>query len=218
MAHVFIIGGAGQIARKMTPDLVSKGHQVSSLYRHDDQHQQLADLGATPVEGNLTKLGVSDLQARMADCDVVVFAAGAGGAGADLTRAIDGEGLEKAVAAAKAAGVQRFYMISVFPEAGRTADLGEGFEIYMQVKKKADVHLVASGLDFAIVRPGTLSDDAATGHVSAGLAVPYGTIPRGDVAAFMAELIDRPNVINTIIELAPGDTPITQAVSNLSSK
>ncbi|RJE79774.1 NAD(P)H-binding protein [Paracoccus sp. JM45] len=218
MAHAFIIGGAGQIARKMTPDLVSKGYQVSSLYRHDEQHQQLADLGATPVKGDLMKLGVSDLQTQIAHCDIVVFAAGAGGAGADLTRAIDGEGLEKAVSAAKAAGVQRFYLISVFPEAGRTADLGDGFEVYMQVKKMADVHLVASGLDFAILRPGTLADDTPTGKVSAGLAVPYGTIARGDVAAFLAELINQPNVINTIIELSPGDTPITQAVSQLAPK
>jgi uncharacterized protein YbjT (DUF2867 family) len=218
MAHVFIIGGAGQIARKMTPDLVSRGYQISSLYRHDEQRQQLADLGALPVKGDLMELTVSDLQHQMADCNIAVFAAGAGGASEDLTRAIDGEGLEKSVAAAQAAGVQRFYLISVFPEAGRNADMGDGFETYMQVKKMADVHLAASGLDFAIIRPGTLADDAPNGKVSAGLAIPYGTIPRADVAAFLAELIEQPNVVNTIIELAPGDTPILQAVSALAPK
>jgi uncharacterized protein YbjT (DUF2867 family) len=216
MAHVFIIGGAGQIARKMTPDLVSKGYQVSSLYRHDEQQQDLSDLGAIPVKGDLQKLSVTDLQTQMSGCEIVVFAAGAGGAGAELTRAIDGEGLEKAVAAAKAAGVQRFYLISVFPEAGRTANLGQDFEIYMQVKKMADVHLVSSGLDFVILRPGTLGDDAPAGKVSAGLAVPYGTIARADVAAFLAETINQPNVINTIIELAPGETAIPQAVNALA--
>lgn len=218
MANIFIVGGAGQIARKMTPELISKGYQVSSLYRRDEQREQLAGLGAIPIKGDLTDLTVSDFATQMAESEIVVFAAGAGGAGLELTRAIDGEGLEKTVAAAKAAGVQRLYLISVFPEAGRTADLGEGFENYMRIKKMADVHLVSSGLDFVIIRPGTLGDDAATGTVSAGLAVPYGTIARADVAAFMAEVIDQPNVINTIIELAPGDVAIPLAVGALARK
>lgn len=218
MANVFIVGGAGQIARKMIPDLVSRGYQVSSLYRRDKQQQELSDLGAIPVKGDLKELSVTDLQSQMSGSEIVVFAAGAGGAGPELTRAIDGEGLEKTVAAAKAAGVQRFYLISVFPEAGRTADLDDGFETYMQIKKMADVHLVSSGLNFVIVRPGTLGDDAPTGKVSAGLAVPYGTIPRGDVAAFLAEVIDQPNIVNTIVELAPGNVAIAQAVSALAAK
>lgn len=216
MAHIFIVGGAGQIARLMTPQLIANGNRVSSLYRHDEQHDQLADLGATPVKGDLTQISVQDMAAMMEDVQTVVFAAGAGGAGQELTKAVDGEGFEKTVAAAKEAGVKRIYLISVFPEAGRTADLGEGFENYMRIKKMADVHLVRSGLEFIIIRPGTLGDDAGTGKVAAGLAVPYGTIQRADVASFIAETIATPQIVNTIIELAPGEDPIPVAVSALA--
>ena len=216
MAHIFIVGGAGQIARLMTPQLIANGNRVSSLYRHDEQHDQLADLGATPVKGDLTQISVQDMAAMMEDVQTVVFAAGAGGAGQELTKAVDGEGFEKTVAAAKEAGVKRIYLISVFPEAGRTADLGEGFENYMRIKKMADVHLVRSGLEFVIIRPGTLGDDEATGKVAAGLAVPYGTIQRADVADFIAETIATPQIVNTIIELAPGEDPIPVAVSALA--
>ena len=216
MAHIFIVGGAGQIARLMTPQLIAKGNRVSSLYRHDEQHDQLADLGATPVKGDLTQISVQDMAAMLQDVQTVVFAAGAGGAGPELTKAVDGEGLEKTVAAAKEAGVKRIYLISVFPEAGRNADLGEGFENYMRIKKMADVHLVRSGLEFVIIRPGTLGDDAGTGKVTAGLAVPYGTIQRADVASFVAETIATPQIVNTIIELAPGEDPIPVAVSALA--
>lgn len=216
MAHIFIVGGAGQIARLMTPQLIANGNRVSSLYRHDEQHDQLADLGATPVKGDLTQISVQDMAAMMEDVQTVVFAAGAGGAGQELTKAVDGEGFEKTVAAAKEAGVKRIYLISVFPEAGRTADLGEGFENYMRIKKMADVHLVRSGLEFVIIRPGTLGDDAGTGKVAAGLAVPYGTIQRADVASFIAETIATPQIVNTIIELAPGEDPIPVAVSALA--
>ena len=216
MAHIFIVGGAGQIARLMTPQLIAKGNRVSSLYRHDEQHDQLADLGATPVKGDLTQISVQDMAAMLQDVQTVVFAAGAGGAGPELTKAVDGEGFEKTVAAAKEAGVKRIYLISVFPEAGRNADLGEGFENYMRIKKMADVHLVRSGLEFVIIRPGTLGDDAGTGKVAAGLAVPYGTIQRADVASFMAETIATPQIVNTIIELAPGEDPIPVVVSALA--
>ena len=216
MAHIFIVGGAGQIARLMTPQLIAKGNRVSSLYRHDEQHDQLADLGTTPVKGDLTQISVQDMAAMLQDVQTVVFAAGAGGAGPELTKAVDGEGFEKTVAAAKEAGVKRIYLISVFPEAGRNADLGEGFENYMRIKKMADVHLVRSGLEFVIIRPGTLGDDAGTGKVTAGLAVPYGTIQRADVASFVAETIATPQIVNTIIELAPGEDPIPVAVSALA--
>lgn len=216
MTHIFIVGGAGQIARLMTPQLIANGNRVSSLYRHDEQHDQLADLGATPVKGDLTQISVQDMAVMMEDVQTVVFAAGAGGAGEELTKAVDGEGFEKTVAAAKEAGVKRIYLISVFPEAGRTADLGEGFENYMRIKKMADVHLVRSGLEFVIIRPGTLGDDAGTGKVAAGLAVPYGTIQRADVASFIAETIATPQIVNTIIELAPGEDPIPVAVSALA--
>ena len=217
MAHIFIVGGAGQIARLMTPQLIAGGNRVSSLYRHDEQHDQLADLGATPVKGDLTQLSTQDMASMLTDVQTVIFAAGAGGAGEELTNAVDGEGLEKTVAAAKEAGVERVYLISVFPEAGRNADLGDGFENYMRVKKMADVHLVQSGLEFVIIRPGTLGDDAPTGKVSAGPAVPYGTIQRADVADFIAQTVATPQIVNTIIELAPGNDPIPVAVSALAS-
>src|SRR3546814_18364883 len=79
----------------------------------------------------------------MAGSDVVVFSAGAGGKGGlEMTNAIDGRGLELAVAAAQKAGVQRFLLVSAFPEASRGKKVSETFENYMTVKKQADVHLV----------------------------------------------------------------------------
>ncbi|VTP63052.1 Uncharacterised protein [Serratia rubidaea] len=60
----------------------------------------------------------------------------------------------------------------------------------MAVKKQADVHLAASPLDWVILRPGTLTNNAGSGRINAGLAIPYGLIPREDVAATLAALID----------------------------
>ena len=95
-----------------------------------------------------------ELASLLAGHDAVVFSAGAHGTGRDQTTAIDGKGLEKAVDAARQAGVARFVLVSVFPDAGRDLETNEGFEHYMRVKKAADVYLTATDLDWVVVRPG----------------------------------------------------------------
>nr|MCH1932256.1 SDR family oxidoreductase [Shewanella shenzhenensis] len=71
----------------------------------------------------------------------------------------------------------------------------------------------ASGLDWVIVRPGTLTDDAATTLVNAGLAVSYGNVSRDNVAATLAYIIAHDAIKRVIIELTDGDKPIEQALA-----
>lgn len=217
MSNVFIIGGAGQIGRRLTKMLVADGHTARPLFRHADQEAALRQSGAEPVQGDLTALDSSRLAALMQGSDVVVFTAGAGGKGGEaMTNAVDGEGLVNAIAAAKQAGIQRFVLVSAFPEAGRGKPLSDTFENYMRVKKQGDVALAASGLDWVIVRPGTLTDEAGSGWVHAGLAIAYGSIPRDDVAATLAEVINQPDIARVIFELTSGETPVALAVSQFA--
>ena len=144
-----------------------------------------------------------------------MFSAGAHGTGADQTTLIDGKGLEKAAEAAAEAGVRRFLLVSAFPEAGRGADRGEGFEHYMRVKKSADAYLAITDLDWLIVRPGTLRDEPGDGLVRAGLAIEYGTVRRDNVAAFLAAALAQPALSRTIVELTDGSTPVVEAVAGL---
>ncbi|RMM00992.1 Oxidoreductase ylbE, partial [Pseudomonas savastanoi] len=57
-----------------------------------------------------------------------------------------------------------------------------------------------------------------SGKVSAGLAIAYGEIPRDDVAAVLAALVERPGISRQIIELTQGATPIDLALSTLSKR
>lgn len=217
MSQVFIVGGAGKIGRRLSRQLSSHGHQALALYRNPEQAEQLKSLGATPVPGSLLELDVDALAALMAGSDVVVFSAGAGGKGGpQMTNAIDGQGLELAVAAARKAGIQRFLLVSAFPEASRGKVVSETFENYMAVKKRADVHLAESDLDWVILRPGTLLDTMGTGKVRTGLAIPYGEVSRDDVAATLLEIIMRPTVSRVIVELTQGNTPISESVQCLA--
>ncbi|MEN4769848.1 SDR family oxidoreductase [Duffyella gerundensis] len=215
MAKVFIIGAAGKVGIHLTRQLADNGHQVSALHRKPEQADTLQQAGATPVAGDIQALSRDALAALLTGHDAVIFTAGAGGAGIELTNAIDGAGLALAVDAAEAAKVRRFLLVSAFPDAGRGKTPSEGFENYMRVKRQADVYLAASTLDWTIVRPGTLTDEPARGLIHAGLAIPYGNIPRADVAATLAALIDRPEVHHTIIELTEGDMPVADALQSL---
>jgi len=213
MSKVFIVGGAGKVARRLAQQLTQCGHQVLALHRHPQQNEPLQALGATPVLGSLLELDASDLGRMMNGCDVVVFAAGAGGKGGmEMTDAIDGHGLELAVAAAREAGVPRFVLVSAFPDAARGKDVSETFENYMAVKKRSDVHLAESDLDWVILRPGTLVDTPGTGKVRCGLAIPYGEVARDDVAAVLLAIIERPTISRVIIELTQGHTPVSESI------
>ena len=217
MTKVFIIGGSGKIARRLAQQLNARGHQPFSMHRHAEQAEELKALGSTPVAGDLLSLNQNELAELMKDSDVVVFSAGAGGkGGAEMTNAIDGRGLELAVAAAKTAGVPRFVLVSAFPESSRNKAVSDTFENYIAVKKRADAYLADSDLDWVILRPGKLLDSPGTLKVRAGHAIPYGEVTRDDVAAALVEIVERPRVSRVIIELTEGDMPVGEAIQRLA--
>jgi uncharacterized protein YbjT (DUF2867 family) len=174
MHNVFIVGGAGQIARRLAPLLAVRGHAPRSLHRRAKQAKELEQTGAVPVLGGLLAPDSRRLARRMNGSDAVVFAAGAGvKGGPQMTFAIDGRGLELAVAAAKQAGIARFLLVSAFPKIFRERCMPEAFENYMAVKKLADVHLAASGLDRAsCIRAHSLM---RRGPASCALVLPFRT-------------------------------------------
>lgn len=85
----------------------------------------------------------------------------------------------------------------------------------MKVKKSADVYLSHTDLDWVIVRPGVLQDEAGDGLVTAGLAINYGNVARDNVAAFIDEALHQPQLSKIIVELTDGSTPVAEAVERL---
>lgn len=215
MSNIFLIGATGGVGSRLGPKLVEAGHNVKGLHRKPEQAGDLRDQGVEPVHGNIIDMTADDIASAMKGCDTAIFSAGAAGSGRDKTTAIDGEGPEKLIDAARATGVNRIYMVSVIMDAGRNRDTSDDFEHYMAMKRRADAALATSGIDYVILRPGTLKDDDGDGKVCAGRAITYGDVARGNVAGMLAKLIDTPEITNEIIELTNGDTPISDAVANL---
>jgi uncharacterized protein YbjT (DUF2867 family) len=87
---------------------------------------------------------------------------------------------------------------------------------YLEAKAEADRYLAASGLDFTIARPGSLTDDPGTGRVRVSTDLgARGPVPRDDVAAVIAEVLGAPNTIGVTFELFSGDVPVPEAVRSL---
>lgn len=209
---VFIIGITGGIGDLLARKLRSRGDTVRGLVRRDDQQAALAAQGVQATVGDLAGMTVEELAAAFGGVDVIVFSAGSNGGSREVTKAIDGDGVVKAIDAARLAGVERFVLVSVLPESWRERDLGDEVEYYFAVKKGADVAVSRSDLNWLILRPSLLVDDPGIGTVSLGPAEFHGQIAREDVAATLAELLHEPRIGRQILELNTGSTPIQEAV------
>ncbi|MEU8638892.1 NAD-dependent epimerase/dehydratase family protein [Amycolatopsis sp. NPDC048633] len=64
---VFLTGGSGYVGRPTVRALTRHGHEVSALARSDASARVLTELGAHPVHGDLTDVGVLRTAAAAAD-------------------------------------------------------------------------------------------------------------------------------------------------------
>ena len=198
----------------LAADLLDKGHTVSGLIRNPDQRSELEAAGVTPVVCDLE--GDDDVAAAVRGADAVVFAAGAGpGSGVERKRTMDLGGAVKLIEAAKAEGIRRYLIVSSIGAGDPPAEGGDVFGEYLRAKGAADDAVASSGLDYTIVRPGSLTDEPPTGHVEMGEGVDAGEIPRADVAAVLAASLTAENTIGKTFGLVSGERPIEDAVAAL---
>jgi uncharacterized protein YbjT (DUF2867 family) len=157
----------------------------------------------------------SEFAQAFAGCDAVVFAAGGGGDGSvERKRTVDLGGSLKSIAGARTAGIRRFVQISAINVDDPLPDDTDAvWRAYVEAKRDADQALRASDLDWTIVRPGRLTDEPGTGLVALGPDVERGEVPRADVAATLAAVIDDDRTIGRQWNLVGGDVPITEAIA-----
>ena len=211
---VVIAGGHGQIALRLARLLAARDDTVRALIRNPGHAADVEAAGARPVVFDLEGPD-GDLAAEVRGADAVVFAAGAGpGSGAARKRTVDLGAAVRLIDAARASGVRRYVMVSSIG-ADDPAGGGEAMRPYLEAKAEADAAVVASGLDFTIVRPGPLTNDPGTGLVTAGASVGRADVTRDDVAAVIVGVLDEPRTIGRTFVLVGGDTPIATALARL---
>ncbi|RFU20094.1 NAD-dependent epimerase/dehydratase family protein [Geodermatophilus marinus] len=209
---VFVIGISGSVGSLLAGELTARGDAVTGLVRREDQRAELASRHVDVRIGDIGGMTADSLASLLEGIEALVYTAGSNGGRREVTDAVDGEGVRTALDAARLAGVPRFALVSVLPEAWRERALDDHEEHYFAVKKLTEVAVSESALDWLILRPSLLVDRPGSGRVALGPAQLHGEIPREDVAATLAELLHEPRIGRQILELNEGETPIVSAV------
>ncbi len=217
--RIVIAGGHGKIALLLERLLTERGDQAVGLIRNPAQVADVRKAGAEAVICDLEAASAAEVAVPLSGADAVVFAAGAGaGSGAPRKDSVDRAASVLMADAAERAGIRRFVQVSSMG-AGTPPGPGTGevWAAYITAKTAAEADLRARDLDWTILRPGGLTDAPATGKIRlAPPPVPGGTVPRADVAAVIAALLDEPGARQQTLELVGGDSPVAAAVRSIA--
>ncbi|MXG88915.1 SDR family oxidoreductase [Nocardioides flavescens] len=219
MSRIAIVGGHGKVAQHLITALSEGGHTPVALVRKPEQRAELEGKGAEVRLLDIEQDGADEFSAAFAGCDAVVFAAGGGADGnIERKRTVDLGGSLKSIEGARGADVRRFVQVSAIgvddelPE-----DTDDVWRAYVEAKRDADAALRDSDLDWTIIRPGRLTDDAATDRVALGPDVERGDVTRADVAAVIAAVLEDRGTVGAQWNLVGGDQPVAEAVRSAQS-
>lgn len=210
--RVLLIGGHGKVARLLTPLLTDRSHAVTAVVRNPDHTADVTSDGATALVADIEAMDVRALSDLVGGHDAVVWSAGAGGGAPDRTYAVDRDAAIRTMDAARAAGVDRYVMVSYFGAGpDHAVPQGDPFFAYADAKTAADAHLMASDLAWTLVRPSRLTDDDPTGRIETSrTGAGAGSVPRGDVALVVAEVLERPALVGVVVEFNGGTTTVAR--------
>jgi len=209
MENILVAGAHGTTGKKIVTLLrASEYYTPIAMVRKTAQINYFEQKGVKTVLGDLEK----DLAHTVKGIDKVIFAAGSGGKN---VIDIDQEGAKKLVDVSENAKLKKFVMLSSMgadaPE--KSSDLQD----YLIAKQNADEHLKSSALKYAIVRPGSLTNDRPTGHIEIKKHLnKRGSISRADVAHTLVHALHDTMAINQTFEIIKGQQPIDNALDTIS--
>lgn len=223
--NVLVIGANGQIGQIVVDKLQNHdAHEVVAGVRKEEQKQAFENKGINSTFIDLEG-SIEDMEKAMENVEAVVFSAGSGGeTGADKTMMIDFDGAVKSIEAAKKAGIKRYVIVSAVNADKREYWSYNNEEIsiggyYFAAKHYADVWLQNSGLDYTVIRPTLLLNEAGTGKAEIAKNVEQDgkklEIPREDVANIIVASLDHDNTIGKSFDATGGDDDIDEAVKKL---
>lgn len=209
--EVAILGANGKIGRRTVARMAAaEGLHPRVILRDPGQVEAFDQPGATPVFGDLE----GNFAEAVEGSGAVVFTAGSGPhTGKDKTLLVDLWGAARVIRHCHERGPKRFIMVSAL-RAGDPDEASGKIKPYLVAKWAADEILLRSGLDFTVLRPGSLTEEAGTGRITAAehLAERSGGISRDNVAAAIVHCLRSPGTAGKTYEMLDGDTPVEDAL------
>lgn len=197
---VLVAGATGQTGKLVVQSLVGQGVPVRAMTRNPEKAAAYSG-GITGVVGDATD--PASLVPAMQGVAVVISTIGARfPIGSNGFSAVDWEGNRALIDAAKAAGVERFVLLSG-GSAGRDGfPYSWSFSPYPW-KAKSEQYLRESGISYVILAAGGLRDYAA-GEQAIKLA------PRSE---YESALISRADLANVLVACATKDTCVGKTIT-----
>lgn len=209
MKKILVIGASGKIGRILVSKLSDLSHPTRAMVR--DRHKCTFPESVEVVEADLE----GDIASAMSGCGTVVFTAGSGaGTGLDKTLLVDLWGARKAIESAKASGVEHFIMVS--SRGADNPDFGPvAIKPYLVAKHFADEYLINSGLNYTVLRPGRLTDDAGSGLIKTRRPKDPDEqfISREDTARAIIHSLNNKSTVGKVYELYEGQERIEDAIA-----
>ncbi|MDT8895851.1 SDR family oxidoreductase [Halomonas sp. I1] len=206
-----VIGANGQIGRQFCELARDAGEPIKAMVRNDEQRAWFEERGIDTVVADLE----GELRHAFDGCDQVLFTAGSGPhTGPDKTLMIDLHGAIRAADLASELGLSRYLMVSAM-RAEDPLTAPETLRPYSAAKYAADAHLRHAGVPYLILKPGRLTDDAATRKVATSLEETGGdnTVSRANVACALLHLVQSRELVDREFDLLDGDREIAEALS-----
>jgi len=218
--RLFILGATGGTGRALIGQALERGHHVTAFVRSPEKLGSPRD-GLTVLQGD--PRSVDELRAALPDQDAVLSALGPPG---PAPTTIVGDAARSTVTAMKAAGVRRLLVVGVavlFEHQGLLSAFLRRTLLRNVAKDSADMEriVMASGLDWTIVRPPRLTNGRLTRHYGvADDRLPRGarlTVSRADVAHFLLEELEHRAHIHRIVGMASVKESASQATGKPGS-
>lgn len=191
-SYIFLVGASRGVGREIAKCLSFQGLATKALLRSDATRAEIEALGITVVRGDAFNAAEVE-QAMVTDDSIHAVISTLGSIPGDRNL-IDFVGNQHLIDAAVKAGVQRFILISSIGT-GNSADVipAREREIIGSIlveKEKAENYLVASGLNYTIIRPGGLvSDPALSNGILTENYMISGVVSRSDVAKLACQCL-----------------------------
>ena len=209
MENILVAGANGTTGKKIIALLhTSENFNPIAMVRKEEQQAYFKDQNIKTVLGDLTNDVDSVFDSSI---DRVIFAAGSGGK--DVI-GVDQDGAKKMIDASKKANVKKFVMLSSM--GADNPEEAEKLQDYLKAKHNADEYLKTSGLEYSIVRPGTLTDEEQVAKIELAPKLnKRGEISRADVAQTLVQSLEDKTANNATFEIIKGEQSITEALSQV---
>jgi uncharacterized protein YbjT (DUF2867 family) len=196
-------GTTGRIIIELLKD--SDVYRPIAMVRKQEQKDRFEKENVSVVLADLEQ----DLNHAVTNADKVIFAAGSKGKN---VIGVDQEGAKRLIDASKNAGAKKFIMLSTM--GADDPSVSDTLEDYLRAKQNADNYLKDSGLNYTIVRPGSLTDKEGTGKIQLKEKIEnHGSITRADVAETLVKALKDDVKHNQVFEILAGETLIENALT-----